>query len=122
MPEDTMSEDTMPEDSIPETPIFDRPRQLRGYRLNKMAMALGKPENRDAFRADERGFLARFDLSEAEIAAVMRRDWREMVRLGGNIFYILKIAAIDPAKMTEIGAMQAGLDHETFLKERLGKK
>ena len=52
----------------------------------------------------------------------MARDWQDMVRLGGNVFYILKISAISPARMTEIGAHQAGMDHETFLRERLGKK
>lgn len=112
----------MTEDRIPDTPIFDRARQQRGYRLNKMAMGLTEPANREAFRTDERGYLARFGLTDEEVDAVMRRDWREMVRLGGNVFYILKISAIDPARMTEIGAHQAGMDHETFLRERLGKK
>ena len=55
-------------------------------------------------------------------AAVLAQDWREMVRLGGNVFYILKIAAIHPARVTEIGAQQAGMDHESFLRDRLGKK
>lgn len=112
----------MSEDRIPDTPIFDRARQQRGYRLNKMAMGLTEPANREAFRTDERDYLGRFGLTEEEVGAVMRRDWREMVRLGGNVFYILKISAIDPARMTEIGAHQAGMDHETFLRERLGKK
>jgi protocatechuate 4,5-dioxygenase, alpha chain len=117
-----MSQDPMDKDRIPDSPIFDRPRQRRGYRLNKMAMGLCEPGNRDAFRADERAYLARFDLDEEEVGAVMRRDWQEMVRLGGNVFYILKISAIDPVKMTEIGAHQAGMDHATFLRERLGKQ
>lgn len=112
----------MIDDVIPDTPLFDRARQLRGYRLNKMAMGLTDPANRDAFRQDEDAYLDRFGLIEAEKQAVKARDWREMVRLGGNVFYILKIAAISPAKMTEIGAHQAGMDHETFLAERLGKK
>jgi protocatechuate 4,5-dioxygenase alpha chain len=109
-------------DQIPDIPLFDRARARRGYQLNKMAMGLSTAAGRDAFRADERAYLARFNLSEEETAAVMARDWREMVRLGGNLFYILKLAAIDPARMTEIGAHQAGMDHETFLRERLGKK
>lgn len=109
------------QDVIPDTPIFDRPRQLRGYRLNKMAMGLGSEANRQAFRDNEEAYLDRFNLTGEEKRAVMNRDWREMVRLGGNVFYLLKISAIDPAKMTEIGAHQAGMDHETFLRERLGK-
>ena len=108
-------------DRIPDTPLFDRERSRRGYRINKMAMALKEPENRDAFRRDEGAFLDRFGLKEEEKRAVMSRDWREMVRLGGNLFFILKISAVDPVRITEIGAHQAGMDHDAFLRERLGK-
>lgn len=110
------------EDRIPDIPLFDRKRALRGYRINKMAMGLGSPANRQAFRQDEEAYLDRFGLSAEEKAAVMSRNWREMVRLGGNVFFILKISAIDPVRLTEIGAHQAGMDHDTFLRNRLGKK
>lgn len=109
-------------DRIPDIPLFDRKRSLRGYRINKMAMGLAKPENRDAFRADEEAYLDRFGLTPEEKKAVMSRDWRDMVRLGGNLFFILKISAVDPVRITEIGAHQAGMDHDAFLRERLGKK
>lgn len=109
-------------DTIPATPMFDRARGLRGYRLNKMTMSLTDPANRDAYRADEAAYHTRFGLTPEESAAVMRRDWREMVRLGGNVFFLLKLGAITPARMTEIGAHQAGMDHDTFLRERLGKR
>jgi protocatechuate 4,5-dioxygenase alpha subunit len=100
-----------------------RPRlPRRGYRINKMAMGLSRPENRAAFLAGEEAYLDRFGLSAEEKRAVMARDWREMVRLGGNLFFILKISAVDPVRITEIGAHQAGMDHDTFLRERLGKR
>jgi protocatechuate 4,5-dioxygenase, alpha chain len=114
---------SIPEDDrIPDTPLLDRKRTLRGYRLNKMAMGLSAPANRDAFRTDEGAYLDRFGLTSEEKAAVMSRNWREMVRLGGNLFFILKISAVDPVRITEIGAHQAGMDHDAFLRERLGKK
>lgn len=109
-------------DNIPETPLFDRARALKGYKLNKMANALGDPANREAFKADEDAYLERFGLSDEEKAAVKARDWHEMVRLGGNLFFILKISAVDPVPITQIGAAQAGMPHEQFLTERLGKK
>mgnify|MGYP000860173765 FL=1 len=109
-------------DAIPDTPLFDRKASIRGYRMNKMAMALGRPDNRAAFKADEEAYLDRFGLDAAEKAAVMRRDWHEMVRLGGNLFFILKISAVDPTAITEIGAAQAGMAHDDFLYERLGRK
>ena len=112
----------MTDDRIPETPLLDRKRSLRGYRINKMAMGLSAPANREAFRRDENAYLDGFGLSPEEKAAVLARDWQEMVRLGGNLFFILKISAIDPVRITEIGAHQAGLDHDVFLRDRLGKR
>ena len=106
---------------IPDTPLFDRSANLQGYKLNKMANSLGDAANRAAFKTDEDAYLRRFGLDDATRAAVAGRDWHEMVRLGGNLFFILKIAAVDPTPITAIGAAQAGMSHEQFLKERLGK-
>ncbi len=108
-------------DRIPQTPLFDRDRANAGYALNKMAMGLSTPEGRAAFLADEGGYLDRFALSPEQRAAVQARDWAEMVRLGGNLFYILKISAVDPTPIRAIGAAQAGLSLEAFLETRLGK-
>lgn len=108
-------------DRIPDTPLFDRPRALSGYALNKMAMGLSRPEGRAAFLADEEAYLDRFALSAEQRAAVKARDWAEMVRLGGNLFYILKISAVDPTPIRAIGAAQAGMDLQEFLDTRLGK-
>jgi protocatechuate 4,5-dioxygenase alpha chain len=110
------------DDRIPDTPLFDRKRSLRGYRINKMAMGLSNPANREAFKQDEGAYLDRFGLTAEEKEAVMSRNWREMVRLGGNLFFILKISAVDPVRITEIGAHQAGMEHDAFLRDRLGKK
>ncbi len=109
-------------DRIPETPLYDRARASYGYQLNKMGMSLGQPENRAAFKADEAAYLDRFGLTDEQKAAVKARDWEEMVRLGGNLFFILKIAAVDPVPITAIGAAQAGMEHNEFLVKRLGKK
>ncbi len=109
------------DDRIPETPLFDRERSRRGYRINKAAMGLSDAANRKAFQENESAYLDRFGLTPEEKEAVMTRNWREMVRLGGNLFFILKISAVDPVRITEIGAHQAGMDHDTFLRERLGK-
>jgi len=110
-----------PDRHIPDTPLFDRQSNLDGYRLNKMAMALGRPEAREAFLADEDAYLESFGLNAEEKQAVLRRDWEHMVALGGNLFFILKISALDPTPITRIGAAQAGMDHDDFLKTRLGR-
>lgn len=108
-------------DTIPETPLFDRPRALRGYKLNKMTNGLSIPANREAFLADEAAYIDSFGLSEEEKTAVMSRDWHKMVCLGGNLFFILKITAVDFIPITQVGAAQAQMDHEDFLRNRLGK-
>jgi len=108
-------------DRIPDTPLFDRPRATAGYALNKMAMGLSKPEGRAAFLADEGAYLDQFPLTPEQRAAVMARNWEEMVRLGGNLFYILKISAVDPTPIRAIGAAQAGMSLDAFLETRLGK-
>lgn len=108
-------------DRIPDTPLFDRPRANSGFALNKMAMGLSTPEGRAAFLADEAAYLDRFNLTPAQRAAVIARDWEEMVRLGGNLFYILKISAVDPTPIRAIGAAQAGMSLDAFLDMRLGK-
>lgn len=108
--------------SLAQTPLFDRDHSTRGYKINKMAMALCKAENRKAFVENEDAFLDRFGLNAQEKQAVLSRDWHEMMRLGGNLFFILKISAIDPVPITAIGAAQAGMEHQDFLKNKLGKK
>ncbi len=108
-------------DRIPDTPLFDRPRANAGYALNKMAMGLSTPEGRAAFLADEPAYLDRFPLTPDQRAAVVARDWEAMVRLGGNLFYILKISAVDPTPIRAIGAAQAGMSLDAFLETRLGK-
>jgi len=108
--------------TLAETPLYDREANRRGYELNRMAMSLRDPANRAAFAADEPAYLDRFHLSEPQRRAVLARDWREMIRLGGNLFYILKISALDPIPLTAIGAAQAGMPHDAFLADRLGKR
>ena len=71
---------------IPETPLFDRARSLKGYKLNKMAMDLGKPENREAFKADEDAYLARYGLTDEEKSAVKARDWHDTEQGEGEEF------------------------------------
>lgn len=109
-------------DQIPETPLFDRERSHLGYELNKMANSLSRPENRDAFKADEAAYLDRFALTDEQRQAVLDRDWEKMIRLGGNLFFVLKISAVDPVPITAIGAAQAGMEHDEFLEKRLGKR
>lgn len=105
---------------IPGTYVFTGERSARGYRLNKFAMSLMRPANRDAFRADEQGYMAGFNLSEEELAMVARRDWDAMIRHGGNIYIILKIGGALGVSLLQMGAQMRGQTPEEFLATRPG--
>jgi protocatechuate 4,5-dioxygenase, alpha chain len=76
-------------------------------------------ENRAAFSADARSYLARFDLSAEERDAILARDYNRMLELGGNIYYLSRIAATDGHSFQKIGAMMSGMTEEAFRKMML---
>ncbi len=95
-------------DDIPGTYVFDGEHSRRGYHLNMFCMSLNEAENRDAFRADEAGYLDRYPLSDEQRKAILERDWLGMLRLGGNIYYTFKLATIDGMSMQAAGAAMSG--------------
>ena len=109
-------------ESIAGTVVFTGARSHRGYRINKLAMSLTDPANRDAFRADERAYMAKFGLSEAEMDLVARRDWNGLVEAGGSIYVLLKIAATVGQNLLQIGAQMRGETLEHFMATRPGKQ
>ena len=100
--------------SLEGTYLFDGTRSQKNYPLNKMCMSLTKPENRAAFAADEEAYCAGFGLSEESLRLVRERDWIGMIRSGGNIYYVFKLAAIDHVSMQHVGAQQNSMTLEEF--------
>jgi protocatechuate 4,5-dioxygenase, alpha chain len=100
--------------SLEGTYLFDGARAQRNYPLNKMCMSLTRSENRAAFRADEEAYCRKYGLSEESVVLVKGRDWIGMVRSGGNIYYVFKLAAIDHVSMQQVGAQQNSLTLEQF--------
>ena len=49
---------------IPGTTVFNALRSRQAYHLHKFCMSLMQPDNREAFRADERASLDRFRMSD----------------------------------------------------------
>jgi protocatechuate 4,5-dioxygenase alpha chain len=95
-------------DDIPGTLLFTAERSRRGYHLNMFCMSLMKPENRDAFRADEPTYLARFPMTSEHVQSILDRDWNRMLELGGNIYYTSKLAACDGLSFQQIAAIMTG--------------
>ena len=108
-----------PYDDIPGTILFDAQRSRQGYHLNMFCMSLMSDENRKAFRADERAYLQRFPMTEAQREAILRRDWNGMLELGGNIYYTAKLAATDGLSFQQIAAMMTGMTQQEYARMML---
>ena len=107
----------MPQE-IPDTSIFDLRLSRRGQRLNKMCASLCDPRNRDAFKKDEEGYLARFGLSEDERRLVRGRDFAGMIAAGMNIYFMLKIGSVTGNSLYRMGAQMRGESYDEFLATR----
>ena len=80
---------------IPGTTVFNALRSRQAYHLHKFCMSLMQEENREAFRADERGYLDRFRMSEEQKQAVLGRDFPKLIDMGGNIYFLVKLSNTD---------------------------
>lgn len=79
-----------------------------------MCYSFNTGENRDAFVADEEGYMARFNLSEVQKKAVRERDVPAMLAAGGNVYYLAKLAGILGLNVQDLGSLQTGLPLEEF--------
>ena len=103
-------------DDIPGTYVFDGERSRHGYALNMFCMSLNDAANRSAFEAEPDGYLDGFALSDDQRAAVEARDWLGLLRLGGNIYYLFKLAAYDGVSVQDVCAQTTGVTTEEFIK------
>jgi protocatechuate 4,5-dioxygenase alpha chain len=108
-----------PYHDIPGTTLFDAEQSRLGYHLNMFCMSLMKAENREAFKADERGYLDRWPMTEAQKQSVLDRDWNGMIALGGNIYFTSKIAATDGLSFQQIAAMMSGVTQAQYARMML---
>ena len=80
---------------IPGTTVFNALRSRQAYHLHKFCMSLMEPANREAFRQDERAYLDRFRMSAEQKQAVLDRDFNQLIELGGNIYFLVKLSNTD---------------------------
>jgi len=107
---------TKPRDyeSIPGTYVYDGERGRIGYALNMFCMSLNKAENRKRFKENEAAYLDRFALNAEQRRTVLERDWLGMLRVGGNIYYTIKIAFCDGLTFQDVAGMMSGVSKETY--------
>ena len=103
-----------PYHDVPGTILFDAEQSRLGYHLNMFCMALMKADNREAFKADQRAFLDRYPMTEAQKQSVLDRDWNGMLALGGNIYFTAKLAATDGLSFQQVAAMMTGSTQQEY--------
>jgi protocatechuate 4,5-dioxygenase alpha chain len=99
---------------IPGTTVFDATQSRLGYHLNMFCMSLMKAANREAFKADERAYLERFPMTDAQREAVLARDYNRMIELGGNIYFLAKIGATDGFSFQNLASKMAGVSEDEY--------
>lgn len=100
----------------PGTFVYTGEMATKGYRLTNFGLSLRRPANREAFLADEAGYMRRFGLSEEEIALVRARDWTSLLIAGGHLQAMLKVAATVGQNIWHIGAHNAGVEVDEMMR------
>jgi protocatechuate 4,5-dioxygenase, alpha chain len=106
-------------ESIPGTYVYDSRRGRQGYALNMFCMSLNVLENRLKFKENEAAYLEGFALGAEQRRAVLKRDWLGMLKVGGNIYYTIKIAFCDGLTFQDVASMMSGVSKEEYAKMML---
>jgi protocatechuate 4,5-dioxygenase alpha chain len=99
---------------IPGTTLFDGTQARKGYALNKMCYSFNDAANREAFKADEDGYCARYGLNGAQREAIRARNVLQLIAAGGNVYYLAKFAGIFGLDVQDLGAQQTGMSKDAF--------
>jgi len=98
----------------PGTLVYSPRLALKGHALNKFALSLRRPENRQAFLEGPLAYMDAFGVSAHDQALVQARDWSGLLLAGGHLQAILKVAATIGQSLWHIGAHNAGMDVQTL--------
>lgn len=101
-------------EDIPGTRVFTAQRSRQGYHLHKFCMSLMKEENRDEFRKDERAYLEKFKMTEDQKQAVLDRDLTKLIELGGNMYFLVKLASTDGLSAQKAVSATSGMSAESY--------
>lgn len=99
---------------VPGTTIFDAEQSRKGYWLNQFCMSLMKAENRDRFKADQRGYLDQWPMTEEQKQAVLAADLNRCIALGGNIYFLAKLGATHGKSFQQMAGSMTGKTEEEY--------
>ncbi len=101
-------------EDIPGTRVYTTKRARQGYWLNQFCMSLMKPENRERWKADEIGYLSEWKMTDEQKAAVLARDYNQLLDLGGNIYYLAKIFSTDGLSFVQAVSTMTGMSVDDY--------
>ena len=99
---------------IPGTTLFDAAQARKGYALNKMCYSFNSADNREAFKADEDAYCAKYGLNAEQREAIRAKNVLQLIAAGGNVYYLAKFAGIFGLDVQDIGAQQTGMSKAEF--------
>ena len=100
--------------NLPGTTVFDAEQSRKGYWLNQFCMSLMKSDNRARFKTDERAYLAEWNMTDEQKAAVLARDLNACIGLGGNIYFLAKLGATDGKSFQQMASSMTGMTEEQY--------
>ena len=101
-------------DDIPGTRVFTAQRARKGYWLNQFCMSLMKAENREEFKKDERAYLDKYPMTEAQKEAILERDYNKALEEGGNIYFLGKLFSTDGKSFVQAVSTMTGMSLEEY--------
>ena len=101
-------------DKLPGTYVFDGKAAHGAYNLNKMAFSFNDEANREEFAKDMDAYCRKFNLPDEQREAVVNGDFLQLLRLGGNVYYLAKIAIFHGMTMQDVGAACNGITTPEF--------
>lgn len=103
-------------DDIPGTRVFTAKRSRQGYHLHKFCMSLMVEANRVEFREDERAYLDKYKMTEDQKLGVLARDLNHLIDLGGNMYFLVKLASTDGWSAQKAVSSMSGMSSEEYAK------
>ncbi len=99
---------------VPGTTIFDADQARKGYWLNQFCMSLMKAEQRERFKANPRGVLDEWPMTEAQKLAVLARDLNRCIAEGGNIYFLAKLGSTLGKSFQQMAGSMTGMTEEEY--------
>jgi protocatechuate 4,5-dioxygenase alpha chain len=108
-------------DDIPGTYVFDGKTAHSSYRMNKLLYSFNHAECRKAFDDDPEAYADRFGVTPEQKAALVKRDFLQMLRLGANIYFAAKLAVPAGVSVQDAGAQFQGITTDEFKAKLMAK-